>query len=118
MSNSEARARLEEIKDNIAEFGCIADRDHEQWLIDSLEQAWKLEEALLKKNLGLIMECLPEFEAVKKSRHVLKAQLTIAVEALEQAYMSFADCASRVKAPDAYMLSDIKETLDKLKGDK
>lgn len=33
-------------------------------------------------------------------------------EALEQAYMSLADCASRLKAPEPYMLADIKQTLE------
>lgn len=41
-------------------------------------------------------------------------KLQIAVDALQTAYMSLADCASRIKAPEPYMLTEIKEALDKI----
>ncbi len=44
----------------------------------------------------------------------LKADMAIAVESLEEAYMSLADCASRVKAPEPYMFEVIKKALTRL----
>lgn len=55
---------------------------------------------------------LKEQEYVEK----LEKNLKIAVETLEQSYRAMADCAARVKAPDTYMFTDIKEALEKIRG--
>jgi predicted nuclease with TOPRIM domain len=74
----------------------------------------------LKKNWNVARDAnkwiSDDFLKLQQENALLRDSLKLAVEALENAYMSMADCASRVKAPDQYMFVDIKEALAKIKA--
>jgi hypothetical protein len=63
-----------------------------------------LKSRIIDKREGQIVDLLVENNKLREAAAGLR-------DALQGAFMSMADCSSRVKAPESYMLLEIKESL-------